>query len=136
MQGDYFHIRNAQQRQSFIEHLMAQEFGEYGYLAKIETGKRTTKQNSALYVYFNLLADALNNAGLEIHMQYLGKSCEVPWTPDSVKERLWRPVQKAAVGTISTTKLDRIQVGKVYEILNRHMAQAHGIAVAFPEKFS
>ncbi len=136
MTGDYWHIRNKHNLGKLIEHLQATEIGEYGYLVKLETGKRTSKQNSAMHVYFRELADALNDAGLEIHMQFLGKSIDVPWTAADIKQRIWQPVQFAATGSKSTTMLDRVQVGQVYEIINRHMAQTHGIVVMFPDRFS
>ena len=106
---------------------------EFGYHVEVKTGQRTTRQNSALHKFYSMLAVALNDAGLEIHMEYLGKECEVPWCADSVKERLWRPIQEAVMGETSTTKLDRAQVSEVYEVLARHMSERHGISIPFPE---
>ena len=106
---------------------------EFGYHVEVKTGKRTTKQSNSIWLFCTQLAEALNNSGLEIHMEYLGKEIEVPWTKDSVMERLWKPVQEAVMGEVSTRKLDRSQVSKVYEVLARHMSSEHFISIPFPE---
>ena len=105
---------------------------EHGYLCKIETGTRTLKQNNSIYKYFQLLANALNEAGMEIHMEYLGKTAEIPWTPTAVKERLWLPIMQSMFDIKSTAKLDRKQVSEVYEVLSRWLATEKSILVDFP----
>ena len=119
---------------NLVSDLDAMGFPEFGYHVEVKTGKRTSLQNSALHKYFSLLATALNDGGLEIHMEYLGKTIEVPWSGDSVKERLWRPVQEAVIGDKSTTKLDRAQVSECYEVLARHMSEKHFISIPFPQR--
>lgn len=108
------------------------ELGEYGVILECRTGTITTRQMSAVHVYFGLLSKALNDAGLEIHMEFLGKSIEVPWDAGSVKERIWRPLMKTMTGKTSTTKIDRKDVSEIYEVLHRHFATTHGINVPFP----
>lgn len=105
---------------------------EFGVHIHIETGQRTTKQNSALHVYFSLLADALNDAGLDMR-KTLREEVEIPWSPENIKDHIWRPVQKSYTGTTSTTELNRAQVSEVYEIIARHMSEKHGIFVPFPQ---
>ena len=107
---------------------------EHGFVCEITLGTRTLPQNNALYKYFQLLSDALNSAGLEISMQYLGKNIDVPWTPSAVKERLWLPVMEASTGKTSTAKLDIKEVSEIYEVLNRHMAEKFGVLVMFPNR--
>ena len=109
------------------------ELGEFGICVEILAQKRTQKQNSAMHVYFELLAKALNDAGLEISMEYLGKACDVPWTKSSVKERLWLPIMETLTDHAHTADLDRIQVSQVYEVLTRFMTEKHGVFVPFPE---
>jgi len=94
--------------------------------------KRTLQQNSALHLFFRLLADELNNAGLDMR-QVLLPSVEIPWTPANIKEYLWRPIQTAYTGKNSTTDLDKIkEISDVYEILNRHLGEKFGVHVEFP----
>ena len=49
-----------------------------------ETGTRTLPQNSGMHVFFKLLADAMNHAGLTIPM-VLKETYEIHWTPKNVK---------------------------------------------------
>lgn len=91
--------------------------------------KRTEAQNNAMHLWFQQLADALNAAGWDmkkvIHV-------DIPWSPYSVKENLWRPVQEALYGKRSTTELATDEVSKIYEVINREIGNRTGVTVAFP----
>ena len=132
MKGDYFHVRNEFQRGKARDALMDKPLGEYGFMVKFETGLMTTKQRGSIHIYFGLLAKELNDAGLERHVEFLGKSIEVPWDKDSVKKYIWKPAMLAATGKASTTKMDRKETSEVYEILHRFFAGEHAIMVPFP----
>ena len=93
--------------------------------------RRSTQQNRALHKYLTMLADALNDAGLDVQ-HTLSKPLELPWNERLAKELVWRQVQIACTGKESTTELDTREVDEVYRIIDRHMAQTHGISVAFP----
>lgn len=60
------------------------------------------------------------------------KEVDVPWTKDSIKSVLWKPLQEALTGEESTTKLTTTEVNEVYEILSRHIAKNFGVDVEFP----
>lgn len=98
---------------------------------KVTTKTRTPRQNSALHTYFGLLAQALSDAGLDMK-KTLKADAEIPWTADTVKEFLWRPVMKAQLGKTSTTELSTKQIDEVYETLNRHLGDKFGVSVLFP----
>ena len=98
-----------------------------------ERKNRTLKQNRSLHLYCQLLADALNDAGLDMR-RTLKEDIEIPWTKENVKEFLWRPIQDAMFQQASTTELNTAQVGQVYEVLNRHMSEKKGVSVSFPEE--
>lgn len=93
-------------------------------------GQRSTNQNNALHLYFKQVADALNDAGLDIRA-VLKDTVDIPWSADTVKEHLWRPVQKLAVQKESTRDLTKPEVTYVWEIFNRAIAK-HGVHVPFP----
>lgn len=99
--------------------------------------KRTGLQNSAIHLYLEWLAKALNDAGWDMTatMNKLSKKATIPWSLLSIKERLWRPVQLNTFGHESTTKLDTDQVGTVYESLNLVTSERLGVSVNFPDKF-
>lgn len=94
---------------------------------------RTLKQNNSIHKYFELLAQALSDSGLDMK-KTLKPEAEIPWTGDSVKKFLWVPIQKAQLGTNSTTELSTKDIDKVYETLNRHLGEKFGIFVDFPNQ--
>ena len=127
-----FNLSDPQQLQSYrnkTELLIAE--GKTVEIAE-PSNTRTPRQNSALHVYFQLLATELNQAGLSM-MKVLKPSAEIPWTPQSVKEYLWKPIQNAQLQKQSTTKLDTKEVSAVYDTLNRHLGETTGVHVPFPE---
>lgn len=97
--------------------------------------QRTLTQNKALHKFCDLLSKALNDAGLDMRA-VMKPEAEIPWTPENVKDNLWRPVQKAMYGKESTTELDTAEVSKVHEALMRHLGQKLGVPyVSFPNRF-
>lgn len=128
-----YYIKTADQIQNMIDDLeeMKSNIPEFGFHAEIKTGQRTLLQNSAMHKYFSMLADDLNNAGLDMR-RTLKQSTEIPWSGISVKEHIWKPIQEIVIGKESTTKLDRKQVSEIYEIVARHMSEKHGITTPFP----
>lgn len=95
--------------------------------------KRTDLQNRALHKYFSLLAECLNDAGLDAK-RTLKPEIDIPWTPAMIKDLLWRPIQKAMTGKESTTELTSGEPNRVYEVLDRHLAEKFGLSVPFPSE--
>jgi hypothetical protein len=93
--------------------------------------KRTNRQNNALHVLFKLLADELNDRGLDMR-KTLKPGVEIPWTGDSVKEYLWRPIQQAQLNKKSTTELTTKEIDAVFDTINRHIGEKFGLFVPFP----
>lgn len=96
-----------------------------------EMKKRTQRQNRALHVYFQLLADELNDAGLDMR-EVLKPGVDINWTLETVKEYLWRPIQMIQLKKKSTTDLTTTEIDKVYDTLNRFLGQKLKIEVPFP----
>lgn len=94
---------------------------------------RTTQQNKALHVYFRLLADTLNEAGLD-QRKVLKPSIDIPWDAKSIKEQLWRPIQNAQIHKKSTKDLETTEIDKIYDTLNRHLSEKFGVSVPFPSE--
>lgn len=93
--------------------------------------QRTIQQNKALHKYYRELAEALNAAGLDMKT-VLKPEIEIPWTQESVKNHLWRPVQKIMESKESTTELDTRDVSAIYDVVDRHIASKFGVHVEFP----
>jgi hypothetical protein len=99
---------------------------------KWRTGKqRTNRQNNALQKYCELLADAFNDAGMDMRA-VLREDVDIPWGKDTVREHIWRPIMQAKTQKESTTQLTREEVTQIYETINRHTATKFGISVEFP----
>jgi len=133
MQGTYFHIRNEQQLDKLKAHLDDQDIGEFGYLVQIKTGKATTTQRNSMHLYFRQLATTLNEAGLDM-VTILEEGAEIPWSEHTVKSEIWGKVMVALTDRTSTTQLERDEVGKIYEVVNRHLASKFGVMQSFPNR--
>ncbi len=95
--------------------------------------QRTLTQNAAMHVYFELLAEALNDAGLDVKAT-LEPGIDVSWTKESVKACLWKPIQKVMTGKLSTTEMNTCDPSDIYLELNKFLGQEHGIYVSWPSK--
>jgi hypothetical protein len=91
---------------------------------------RTNQQNRALHLWFDMVAEALNDAGYDMR-KTLKPGVEIPWTKETIKDYLWRPVQMEYLRKRSTTELSTKDIDKVYDILNRHLVK-FGIHTPFP----
>lgn len=108
--------------------------GSYVVTVEKEKRKRSPEQNSALHVFYKLLADSFNEAGLTVK-KVLEQKIDLDWNEKLVKELLWRPAQEAITGKNSTTELDKAsEINVVYEHLNRHIGEKFGVHVPFPTK--
>lgn len=84
--------------------------------------QRTDRQNRALHLWLTMLADDLNHAGLD-QRKVLKPTVSIPWTQEAAKEQLWRPIQEAMFEKRSTTELSKSEVGRVEEVIRRHLAE-------------
>lgn len=95
--------------------------------------QRTGQQNKALHKFFSMLSESLNLAGLEMKV-VLKANTEIWWTMESVKEYLWRPLQKVMFGKESTTELEKqVEIDKIHEQLMHILGEKHGVKyIPFP----
>lgn len=93
--------------------------------------QRTPPQNRSLHKFCDLLAQALNEAGLDMKA-VLKPTIDIPWSKQAVKEHLWRPIQTAMLSKESTARLDTKECSEVYEVLSRHLGDKLGIHVPWP----
>jgi len=93
--------------------------------------QRTTQQNKALHLYFQHLADALSDAGLDMR-KTLKPSVEIPWSAKTVKEDIWKPIMQAQLGKRSTTEMESKDIDLVFNTITRHLANRFGLSVEFP----
>ncbi len=94
--------------------------------------RRTLRQNKALHKGFALLAERLNESGLEMRA-VLKPDVKIWWTPETTKEHLYKPLEKAMYGKRSTTELSTTEISKVWEQLNQILGEKYGVEnVEFP----
>jgi len=82
---------------------------------------RTQQQNKALHLWITQLTRVLNEAGIDLK-EVLTPNVRVMPTEKNVKEVLWRPIQEAMFGKRSTTTLSTQDIDKIYDVINRHLA--------------
>ena len=96
--------------------------------------QRTSQQRKALELWCRLLSEDLNAAGLD-QRKMLKPSIEIPWSQESVKSQLFRPVFTAMTGLESTADADPSDYNKVYEVLCRHLSTKLGVtAPVWPDR--
>ena len=94
--------------------------------------KRSSQQNKSLHLLFNNISFELNRMGLQFTYRGIkGMEIEVPYTPETVKDYLWRPLQQALIGKESTTKLTTEDINKIFETLAQWFSQ-QGVIIDFP----
>ena len=93
--------------------------------------KRTLTQNRALHKYFELLAQALNDAGYDMK-KTIRKDIDISWSPITIKEYLWKPFLKGYKLKTSTTQMTTKDIDKIYDMVNKVVGERTGVFVGFP----
>lgn len=93
--------------------------------------QRTIQQNRALHKFFELLAEELNGSGYDMR-KTLKPEIEIPWSKETVKDYLWRPIQDLQLEKKSTKDLNTKEIDKIYETLNRFLGEKLKVHVDFP----
>lgn len=95
---------------------------------------RSTKQNSSLHLLYTIIANKLNDVGMDF--KYFGLKGTVINTrhnTHTVKEHIWRPIQKALFNIESTTKINTEQINEIVDVLSNYFGEK-GIQIEFPSK--
>lgn len=100
-----------------------------------EEDRLTGSQFSALHLYCKHLSEALNDAGLTIQV-VLAEAMEINWTPERVKELLWKKSQAQLFGTKSTKELKKTgQIDLIVDHINRYLGEKFELEhVPFPNE--
>jgi hypothetical protein len=88
--------------------------------------KRTLTQNNSIHLYCEQIAEVFNELGLDVHV-VLKEGMNTHWTPNAVKELLWRPTQMALFNKKSTTELSKTgEIDQIVDVINRHLSERFG----------
>jgi len=131
MSGEQWTVNSESKLGGFLVHA-AELYKTHKHVTfKWSTGQqRSETQNDAMHLWFERVAIALNEAGLEMVVSLpTGKQWTIPWSKHTVKENIWRPVQTAMTGKLSTTEPKRPEYNMVYEVIHSRFADHHGITL-------
>ena len=95
---------------------------------------RTTKQSSSLHLLYTIIASKLNDVGMDF--KYFGLKGQVISTrhnTNTVKEHIWRPIQKALFNIESTKKINTEHINEIVDVLANYFGEK-GIVIEFPSK--
>lgn len=99
------------------------------------TRKRSLNQNRALHLLFTNISDQLNELGETfIYRGWKGEEMEMSFTPELIKNSLWRPIQRTLFNIESTTDLDTKMINQILDIITKFFAEK-GIPIVFPSQF-
>jgi len=103
------------------------------FLKTVKPRKQRTKdQNSALHLWFTMVAEALNNAGLTVQ-ETLKHTMDIEWNGYRIKELVWRQAQKKYLNKHSTTQLDKYSdIDEIYDLINRWLSKMGVENIPFP----
>ena len=88
---------------------------------------RTSQQNKAIHKDCDIIAQKLNDAGLEIP-KIVEWYMNIPWTYLSVKELIWKPTQALTFQKESTTQLDKHgEIEEIHKIIMRELGEKWGV---------
>ncbi len=94
--------------------------------------KRSLTQNKALYKYFSIISDKLNDMGFSFAYTGLkGLELELRYTPVLVKEVLIKPIMSSMFHVDSTTMLNTAMINDIIDVMNRYFS-LRGEYIPFP----
>jgi hypothetical protein len=98
---------------------------------KIQKADRTWRQNNTLHLLFRRMAEALNDAGFEIPHPFK-PDLEIPYSEESVKELLYKPIITMYFKVDRSTDLDTEQLSESMTILVDAVNRNTGVYVHRP----
>lgn len=94
----------------------------------IKNKQRTIAQNNALHLFFEQLAQVLNEEGLEMGTILSKFVLDIPATKSNIKEMIWKPIEQAMFEKKSTKELTTQEINQIYDVINKFFAE-RGIAI-------
>ena len=99
----------------------------------IQKMDRTYRQNRTIHLLFRRIAEALNDAGFEISHPFK-PDLEIPWSEESVKDLLYRPIITSYFKVERSSLLDTAQLSESMDILVDAVNRNTGIYVPIPSQ--
>lgn len=98
---------------------------------------KTDAQRNAFHVWLRLLAEELNAAGLDqrVVFEQMREGVERPWTLETCKDNLWRPLQQVMVKKAFTEELKINEHDEIYNVLHRWLVSKGFPCPPWPNKW-
>jgi len=112
--------------------LTADALNDGGYTVNVVLGRKRSETLTKIFSWGYERADARILKTMYDRIVQ-ADSTDLPWTMEKVKTLLWKELQFHVTGKTSTTKLNKQEVDKVYELYNIVLAR-YGVHIPFPSK--
>jgi len=127
-----YHLAKREDRDKAVERFNYVMDKEIEIELKMLSNSRTSKQNRSLHKFFSLVSEQLNDLGLEFVYDGLkGLELSTRYTPDIVKNFVWRPIQIALYEIESTKKINTEQINRITDVIVKFFAE-RGVVLEFP----
>lgn len=126
-------VRDKNTAEFFIAYIKDQVEQGVERVYSIQKMDRTYRQNRAIHLLFRRMATALNEAGFEIRHPFK-PDLEIPWSEESVKDLLYRPIITSYFKIERSSLLDTAQLSESMEILVDAVNRNTGVYVPIPSQ--
>lgn len=102
--------------------------------------RRTLKQNASLWKWLTIMADGLNERGIDhaktLEILNARPKIDIMNTKDSLYVNCWLPIQRAIYPEKEgSSQLTTQEIQAVYEAMNKYFGQELGVSASWPDKF-
>lgn len=129
MSGSGFTYRAEEGQKADLLALLDELFAEHGTLDIAFTPRKhaySASQRNALHLACENLAVVLTAGGYD-QVMILKPGTKIPWSKESVKDKLFKPVLAAMTGKESTESMGSSEPSEVWDALSRMLAEHFGV---------
>ena len=124
-------VRDSNTCKFFVAYVEDQAEQGIDRVYRIQKADRTWRQNNTLHLLFRRMAKALNDAGFEIPHPFK-PDLEIPYSEESVKELLYKPIITMYFKVDRSSDLDAEQLSESMTILVDAVNRNTGVYTPIP----
>ena len=132
-EGTFWRIRSKETADTLHQFLLRSLEAGKEILLEEQQGNRTIQQNAAMWAFLSELAKEFEARGITLAdaQTIISSRIEVPWDKNIVKVNCWNPIQRVIADKKSSTTLDKDELRKIAESVQRFAADNFDIHVPF-----
>ena len=132
-EGTFWRIRSKETADTLHQFLLRSLEEGKEILLEEQQGNRTIAQNAAMWAFLSELAKEFEARGITLAdaQTIISSRIEVPWDKNIVKVNCWNPIQRVIADKKSSTTLDKDELRKIAESVQRFAADNFDIHVPF-----